>query len=84
MSKSTFPEAIGDAPFNDRDTLRQSFTGSWYVAYSTSKVWTDGKQLRPIFKYEPSDGPIGKSLVAPTLALCTANAEEKVSDGVKK
>lgn len=74
----SFPEPIGDAPFNDRDKLRQSFTGSWHVAYSTSKLWTDGKQLRPIFKYEPSDGSVGKSPVLNDVSI----ADEIVNSSV--
>jgi hypothetical protein len=43
----------GDAPIHDRAAFRAAFAGEWTVAYSTSKLWTDGKRHRPYFRYDP-------------------------------
>ena len=50
------PFHIGATAFKDADSLRTEWMGSWHMAYSNLKMWTDGKKLRANYVYTPIAG----------------------------
>ena len=54
---SAVPTPSGSFPFHDADKLRNEWLGDWTIAFSTLKMWTDGKRLRPGYRYATTDTP---------------------------